>query len=207
LTTHLALLSTRLPRLISEGDEDPLFDDDWEASTYLYPFHKNSKDRIDKPPVTLLVISVGENVLFDPSKEELAAAEGALAVSIGQVASTSPDETESRSQMDVDGGEKLNVDSANDSSRKLHVLAMRTIDLPSRLTPLGVPNSLNTATGGTAPVSSLEFLALREGKEDAWTPPRGGIKRSIVAKIVKAVVENGGMGEEVLQALQGFHGD
>ncbi|KAI6892223.1 hypothetical protein KC334_g13526, partial [Hortaea werneckii] len=37
LTTHLALLSTRLPALVSERDEDPLFNDDWEASTFLYP--------------------------------------------------------------------------------------------------------------------------------------------------------------------------
>ncbi|KAF2094613.1 hypothetical protein NA57DRAFT_46143, partial [Rhizodiscina lignyota] len=191
LTMHLALLSARLPRLISEGDEDPLFDDDWEASTYLYPFRKDSKDRIDKPPITLLVVTVGDNILFDPSKEELAAAEGVLAVSAGEVASASNEPGEDES-----------------NSRPLQLLAVRTVDPPSRLTQLGVPNSLNSATGGAAPVSSVEFLAAREGMEaeGVWTPPRGGIKRATMGKIVKAVIEKGGVGEEVMAALEGFTG-
>ncbi|KAJ9648008.1 Exosome complex component rrp42 [Coniosporium tulheliwenetii] len=72
LTTHLALLSSRLPRLKSELDEDPLFDDDWDASNFLYPLASNtptkSTARADRPPITLLVIAVGQNIIFDPSK-------------------------------------------------------------------------------------------------------------------------------------------
>ena len=37
LTTHLALLNTALPALLSTGDEDPLFNDDWAAAEPLYP--------------------------------------------------------------------------------------------------------------------------------------------------------------------------
>lgn len=205
LTVHLALLSARLPRLISEGDEDPLFDDDWEASTYLYPFSKDSRDRIDKPPITLLVATVGDNILFDPSKEELAAAEGVLAVSAGQVTSSSSTVPEADTLMDMDGGVRLDVQ-AKSSAKPLQLLAIRTVDPPSRLTQLGIPNSLNSATGGAAPVSSVEFLAAREGMdaEGVWTPPRGGIKRATIGRIVKAVIERDGVGEEVVAALEAF---
>ncbi len=87
MTAHLALLATRLPRLKSEGDEDPLFDDDWEASTYLYtppppPSVGTSSPSGPRPPTTLLVITVGDNIIFDPSKEELAVADVALAGSV-----------------------------------------------------------------------------------------------------------------------------
>ena len=38
-----------------------------------------------RPPITLLVIVVGDNIIFDPSQEELAVAETALAVSVAEV--------------------------------------------------------------------------------------------------------------------------
>lgn len=87
MAIHLALRDTRIPRLKSEGEEDPLADDDWEASVYLYS--KPGKTRslaAAVPPVTLLVMVVGENVVFDPSGTELAVAEGVFAVSIARVA-------------------------------------------------------------------------------------------------------------------------
>ncbi|KAM4059261.1 3' exoribonuclease family protein [Hirsutella rhossiliensis] len=83
LTTHLALLATRIPRLKSEGDEDPMFDDDWEASRFLYP--RQGAAAGSRPPVTLLVISVGDSIIFDPAKEELAVADTALAVSVSEL--------------------------------------------------------------------------------------------------------------------------
>jgi exosome complex component RRP42 len=82
MATHLALQDTRVPRLKSEGEEDPIADDDWMASTYLYGRTKPLRSR---PPVTLLVVVVGENIIFDPSREELAVADALVAVSVADV--------------------------------------------------------------------------------------------------------------------------
>ncbi|TVY82582.1 Exosome complex component RRP42 [Lachnellula suecica] len=173
LTSHLALLSTRLPKLKSEQDEDPLFDDDWDASVHLYAPNEA------RPPVTLLVMAVGDNVIFDPSKEELSVAEVVLAVSVA-------------------GKEK------GGSGRELKLLAVRTIDPPSRLTLPGVPNTLNTATGGTAAGSTEAEVAKREGvvEEGVWQPPRGGAKRKLIAGMIARVLEKGGVADEVLDGLE-----
>ena len=185
LTTHLALLSTRLPRLKSELDEDPLFDDDWEASQYLY-LRKGSDEgrKRERPPITLLVMAAGSNVVYDPSKEELAVAEAVLAVSIGE--------------------ETLPVATGHSGPRQLRLLSIRTIDPPSRLTPPGVPNFLNTATGGTAAVSSQQGISQRETLDDQsiWTPPRGGIKRELIGRVIKEVTAVGGIAQEVLDGLE-----
>ncbi|KAI9888660.1 MAG: hypothetical protein M1814_006557 [Vezdaea aestivalis] len=77
LTLHLALLSTRLPALLSTGDEDPLFSDDWAAATPLYP-----PTSPQKPPITLLILTVGDNILFDPAPAEIAVAEGLIAITV-----------------------------------------------------------------------------------------------------------------------------
>ncbi|TGO55174.1 hypothetical protein BOTNAR_0250g00100 [Botryotinia narcissicola] len=185
LTTHLALLSTRLPRLKSEGDEDPLFDDDWEASVYLYP--RTPRSTNSRPPITLLVISVGDNIIFDPSKEELTVAEAVLAITIGE-----------RRRKDGD------VDMDSSSGRDLRLLAVRTVDLPARLTAPGVPNVMNSATGGaaaeTTDLASTQRETMNEG--GVWQPPRGGIKRKLVATIIAKVMEKGGVAEEVLDGLE-----
>ncbi|PSK45351.1 hypothetical protein B9Z65_2491 [Elsinoe australis] len=175
LTTHLAMLQTKLPALISEKDEDPLSNDDWDAAVSLYP----SKDSSSKPPITLLVMSVGDNILFDPTQEELAVADALLAVSVAET--------------------KTNSSEKGD----LSVVAMRSIDPPSRVTNPGIPDSMNTATGGTAPASKEEALAKREciDPQTVWSPPRGGIRRGLIGRMVEAVVEKGGVGWEVLEAL------
>jgi exosome complex component RRP42 len=186
LTAHLALLSTRLPKLKSEEDEDPLFDDDWEASVFLYP--RSPEATSARPPVTLLVMAVRDNIIFDPCKEELAVAEVVLAVSIGE----RPQELEGAG-MDIDARK----------SRDLRLLAVRTIDPPSRLTPPGVPNSLNTATGGIAATTeqtSTQREILEE--EGVWQPPRGGAKRKLIAAMIQKVLEQGGVAEEVLDGLE-----
>lgn len=186
LTTHLALLNAKLPRLTSELEDDPMFDDDWAAAEALYP--PNATDSTRRPPVTLLVMTVAENIIFDPSEEELAVADAVLAVSVIPTAD----------------GVKL--------------LAIRTIDPPSRLTPPGIPDSVNPATSGAqvsnsggvtaagnagAPTNiAQEMLAERE-KGNVWTPPRGGMKRATVSRIIKMVVERGGVGEEVVAGLAG----
>lgn len=36
-----------------------------------------------------------------------------------------------------------------------------------------------------------------------WRPRRGGVKRRVIASIVKMVLKKGGVGEEVLEGLEG----
>lgn len=137
-----------------------------------------------RPPITLLVMAVKENIIFDPSKEELAVAEVVLAVSVGE-------KLQQRDAMETDA-----------SGRDLKLLAVRTIDPPSRLTPAGLPNTLNTATGGTA--STTEQAANQREtmvEEGVWQPPRGGAKRKLIASMIAKVLERGGVAEEVLDGL------
>ncbi|GIZ40625.1 hypothetical protein CKM354_000395400 [Cercospora kikuchii] len=188
LTTHLALLSTRLPALLSQGDEDPLFNDDWDASVYLFPRDSKTGKLLAKPPVTLLVMTVGSNILFDPSKEELAVADAVVAISAAQVDSQQ-------------GSEK---DEGN-----MRLVALRTIDPPSRLTAAGVPGSTTTTKGssggGETTLSAAEMLKMREKDAGAmvWRPPRGGVSRGLMNAMIKAVVKKGGLAEEVLEGLAG----
>lgn len=183
LTTHLALLSTKLPKLKSQGEEDPFFDDDWDVAEYLYPRSKTGRAAVGasqvRPPVTLLVISAGENIIFDPNREEIAVADAVLAISITR-------------DSDGDG---------------LKLLSIRTVDPPSRLTQPGVPNSDNVATlGSTGATEEAEIVNPSTGEEEVsgvWRPRRGGVKRSSVAQMVKTVLKNGGVGEEVLEGLEG----
>jgi exosome complex component RRP42 len=178
MTTHLALLTSRLPGLKSEKDEDPLFDDDWDAAVPLYP-KDNGKgtEAVDKPPVIVLAMAVGPNIIFDPCKEELAVADAVLAVA---------------------------CTNAKTSSTGARLVSIRTIDPPSHLTPPGIPNSMNSATGGTAPANSAEALTQREllATSGVWAPPRGGIKRGLISQVLKMVVEEGGVAQEVINALQ-----
>jgi exosome complex component RRP42 len=173
--------------LKSELDEDPLFDDDWDASVFLYPRSKSPKAHA-RPPVTLLVMAVLDNIIFDPSKEELSVAEVVLAVSVAE---------KSSGAQDSGGDEAMGVDVK--PSRDIRLLSVRTIDPPSRLTPPGIPNFLNTATGGPAPTSSQRTeVAETEG---VWQPLRGGAKRKTIATMIQKVIEKGGVAEEVLDGL------
>lgn len=222
LTTHLALLATRLPRLVSEGDEDPFFDDDWDASTFLYkkdtPTTAGTKTKAavtttatttaSRPPITLLVMTVGNNILFDPTAEELAVANAVLAVSVGQVSSSSSS-------------------SASSSSTSLRLLAIRTIDPPSRLTAPGTPYNPDAnkpkaplpptgtttaaaaaavaAAAATAP-NTTDAARLASETEDVygvWRAPRGGAKVALLAAMTHKVLEKGGVAEEVFSGLDG----
>lgn len=188
LTTHLALLSTRLPKLKSEADEDPLFDDDWEESVFLYP--RAPRGAYPRPPVTLLVMAVKDNIIFDPCKEELAVAEAVMAVSVGERVTGDAKE----GSMEIDSGK---------GRRDVRVLAVRTIDPPSRLTHPGIPNTQNTATGGAAPATMEQATNQRETTEEegVWQPPRGGAQRKLIALMIQRVLEPGGVAEEVLDGL------
>ncbi|KAI1275770.1 hypothetical protein F5Y07DRAFT_164786 [Xylaria sp. FL0933] len=222
LTTHLALLATRLPRLKSEGDEDPMFDDDWAASQFIYrrsastatstttTSSLSSSTNTSRPPITLLVMAVGDNVIFDPSKEELAVADCALAVSVGEKADVESDDTEEEAAaMDVDAEAKA-------GARVLRLLSVRTIDPPSRLTAPGVPNAVNAAAwgqsgaataGAAAAGAAAKETGLRAAEtgdvEGVWKAPRGGSKISMIATMVEKILEKGGVAEEVLEGLDG----
>lgn len=185
LTTHLALLSTRLPKLKSHGEEDPFFEDDWDLAEYLYPRPSSSKKRNAsqqaRPPVTLLVISAGNNVIFDPTREEIAVADAVLAVSVGR------------------------EDDKGNSEAKLKLLSIRTIDPPSRLTQPGIPDSENAATLGTtaADEAAVNVSSTDEEVRGVWRPRRGGVSRTLISKMLKMVLEKGGVGDEVMEGLEG----
>lgn len=170
----MALLNTKLPALLSQGDEDPLFNDDWDASKPLYP--RTSKSQ---PPITLLVMSVGGNAFYDPSRDELAVADAVLAVSVTQ----------------------------SQSDGTLRVVSTRTVDPPSRLTAGGIPRDLGAASGGTASISHAEALLKREKDEGAtvWRPPRGGLKRALLTQVLTSVVKDGVV-NDVLEALSNVKG-
>lgn len=183
LTTYLALFNTALPRQTSDPDDDPLFDDDWAAAVPLYPRSEGVGKHFARPPITLLVITVGENVICDPSKEELAVAENVLALSLVP-----------------------RQDSSSTQAIGMKLVSMRTVDPPSRLTPLGVPNSANPAafsgSGTDSQVSNSGQEAIKaRDMGTVWSPPRGGIKRILLSKVIKMVVEAGGPGEQVIAGL------
>jgi exosome complex component RRP42 len=166
-----------MPALVSEKDEDPLFNDDWEASRFLYPQSTNAGQARSKPPVTLLLMSVGDNIIADPSREELAVADAVVAISVAP---------------------------STNQQVPLKTVALRTVDPPSRLTGAGVPTALNTTVGGTS-LSEAEAMALREKDQGqtVWRPPRGGVRRAVISRMIKMVTETGGVGQEVLDGLAG----
>lgn len=43
----------------------------------------------------------------------------------------------------------------------------------------------------------------QEEVEGVWRPRRGGVKRSVIARMIKTVLSKGGVGEEVLEGLEG----
>lgn len=121
MATNLALRDTRVPRMKSEGEEDPVADDDWDASIWLYP-----RKGAEKPPITLLVITVSDNTIFDPSHSELAVADSILAVSVAPATTST-------------------------SSPSYQILSSRMIDTPARDTMRGVPRDGEVAEGREVP--------------------------------------------------------
>jgi len=131
-------------------------------------------------------MAVGTNILFDPSKEELAVADVALAISVGE-----------RPR----GKARAAVGAA---PRDLRLLAVRTIDPPSRLTPPGVPNSANAANDPSAAYKLPETRATETGPiPGVWKAPRGGAKVAVLAAMTRKVMASGGIVDEVLDGLEG----
>lgn len=169
-----------------------MFDDDWESSVFIYPRESESgaaKTGGARPPITLLVVTVGDNVIFDPSKEELAVAEAALAVSVAEVRKAGG------------GGGDMDVDSK--AARELKLLSIRMIDPPSRLTPPGVPNGTTAGTGGGEAAPTAPAATNQDPVEGVWKAPLGGTKFGVLDGIIQAVLEKGGVADEVLDGLDG----
>ncbi|KAL8800485.1 MAG: hypothetical protein Q9182_005157 [Xanthomendoza sp. 2 TL-2023] len=157
----------QLSSTATQIDEDPLFNDDWDAAQPLYA--SSGTGASWRPPFTLLVISVGDNIFFDSSREELAVADAVCAVSVGSTQAP------------------ISSNASQELEPKLRLLSLRTIDPPSRL---------------AAAASTSEA----EDDQGAWRAARGGMKRTIVGKMVKMILESGGVGEEVMRGLEGFSG-
>lgn len=159
-----------------------MFDDDWDAAEYLYP-RKTSKNspaqHIFRPPISLLVISVGQNIIFDPSREEIAVADSVFCVSVAR--------DESKQTSEPCG---------------LKLLAIRNIDPPARMTHPGVPDAINAATMGLTSIDSSNMTTGDGEGAGVWTPRRGGLKRDVVSRIVKTVLQPGGVGDEVMEGLE-----
>lgn len=170
---------------------------------------------VSRPPLTLLVMAVGNNIIFDPAKEELAVADVALAVSVGEAAaagSASPSLSLSRAgsrKMEVDAGIGGVSSGGGGGGRNLRLLSVRTIDPPSRLTPPGVPNEKNTAYGAAAAAAVNAGQKQPEARtvetesvEGVWKAPRGGAKVLVMAALVDKCLERGGVADEVFDALE-----
>lgn len=180
MAVHMALRDTRVPKLKSEGEEDPVADDDWMASTYLYTRDKSSSSNASpKPPITLLVIVVGGNATYDPSREELAVADGIIAVSVGSTGTTT---TTMGSTSTQHGGD-------NDNGNGFQILATRMIDPPARDTMKGVPMTGEVPEGVEAP--------------GVWRPRIGGIERKLLKMAVNSVI-GAGVARDVMRGLDGF---
>lgn len=163
-----------------------MFDDDWEASTHLYPRVRTPS--CSRPPITLLVVSIGGNIFFDPSGEELAVADVALAVSVAEAP---------RVEKDAKAG-----DMEVDEPRGLRLLAMRSIDPPSRLTAPGIPNADNPATGASG-APAKKGPAKGDAPKGVWRAPVGGAKFTTIQLMVQQVLEAGGVADDVLKGIDG----
>lgn len=149
-------------------------------------------------------MAVGNNIIFDPSKEELTVADVALAVSVTSSATTST----SSKPHPADEITQAKAEADASPGRSLRLLSIRTIDPPSRLTPPGVANAANAAYGaagtGAATQKMLEAqTAETEAVEGVWKAPRGGAKRAVLGALVREVLARGGVVDEVLDALEG----
>lgn len=206
-----------------------MFSDDWDAAEYLYPRPQtspssssnpaNTPTTFFRPPVTILAIAVGDNVIFDPTREEIAAASAVLAVSVAreQLVTTNNN----------DNNHSNNNNNKKSSKPPLRLISLRTIDPPARMTTRGVPNAENAVLLGLAPAGTLTALSRDDVQQQfatgfggpaestgataeealavgVWRPRVGGVKRGVISRIVRMVVQPGGVGEEVMEGLEGF---
>ena len=87
----------------------------------------------------------------------------------------------------------LAVTVAQEASGRIRTLAARTLDPPSASTM-----SSSSALAGEPGFGTMD------GGEGVWKPKRGGVKRRVLISAIERCSEKGGVGEEVLLALEGF---
>lgn len=82
-------------------------------------------------------------------------------------------------------------DSGTEKGDALSVLAVRSIDPPSRLS-------------SSSAVMDAEIAETEGDEEGVWRPRRGGVGRKVLARMVGMCVAEQGVGEEVLRGLEEF---
>ena len=168
-----------------------MFDDNWDASSPLYPQKSNdSNASSSRPPITLLLAAVSGNIFHDPSKEELAVAESVLAISVVETHKASGTVREGERQ------------------RSVQLCSMRMIDPPSRRTAPGVPSGTKQTVGemlegGGVSAASVQISDEAARPEGLWRAPVGGTKLHMIERMIEAVMEPGGGADEVLDGLEG----
>jgi len=61
----------------------------------------------------------------------------------------------------------------------------------------------STAAAEEAIIIHPSTIGQIEDVPGVWRPSRGGVKRKLITKIVKIVLEKGGVGDEVMEGLDG----
>lgn len=125
-------------------------------------------------------MAVGPNVFFDPSREELAVADVVLSLTFAAPAPLSrPPAAASKGFLKLRPGANL--------------LAVRMVEPPGRRL---------TAVVGTVVVEGQDEAGA--GGEGVWKKRAGGVGREVLRRMVDMVIRKGGVGEEVLAALEGW---
>ncbi len=115
---------------------------------------------IRRPPITLLVMIVGPNIIFDPTRQELSVADVVMAVSVtSEVMLLQSDDGDGGGDGDQVMAGMTSSEAASrpgpktemKTKRIVRLASIRTIDPPSGFTSPGVPNSLNPAITTTGP--------------------------------------------------------
>ena len=84
----------------------------------------------------------------------------------------------------------VTVASSENGEEELRLLAVRTIDPPSRLSSSAADAETGAAGAG--------------GEEGVWKAKKGGVRRDVLGTMVGMCTERGGVGAEVLGGLEGF---
>lgn len=95
-------------------DDIPAFSDDWGLATALY-----TSDTYPKPPISLPVVAIADNIFLDPSNAEVAVAEVGLVVTILQSTPTGDGEVVGVRSMEVGRGGTSGGKSRKGMSRAL----------------------------------------------------------------------------------------
>lgn len=131
------------------------------------------------------MITVRDNLIFDPRETEIAVADSIVAVTVVR----------------------------DSTSKRLRVISIRTMDPPARHTMTGPIEASNVDPEGLPSVGRSAASPIKgsiprgdpyAGLESPWRPPMGGISRDFVRRIVKRCTEESGVGSELLDGLEAY---